>query len=30
MKKQTIQVGNKVIRQKACQIKFPLSKEEKK
>jgi len=29
MKKQTIQVGNKVIRQKARRIKFPLSKDNK-
>lgn len=29
MKKQTTQVGNKVIRQKARRVKFPLSKDDK-
>ncbi len=30
IKREIAQVGNKVIRQKACRVKFPLSKEDKK
>lgn len=30
IKKEVVQVGNNVIRQKACRVKFPLSKEDKK